>query len=219
MTRYKVGDGGNHIEIANTWRVLDVGSGQAPHPRADVLLEKYLEDDRHRSGDGVDRSDPRLVIGDAQAMPFADASFDYIIASHIAEHVDDPVALARELSRVGRAGYLETPGWLADILLREEFHIWRVHRRGDRLEFECVKNKRPVPVISDVFYAALYACVPREGHWTPNPSNRVLRLGLRAIQRALGLAIRLPLIRPRFYMALEWKGRIEVSVRDGGRTV
>jgi SAM-dependent methyltransferase len=109
VTRFEVGDAGRTVDIDPGWRVLDVGSGQAPHPRADVLLEKYVEDDWHRAGGTVDCRDPRLVVGDAAAMPFADREFDYVIASHIAEHVDDPVGLCRELARVGAAGYLETP--------------------------------------------------------------------------------------------------------------
>lgn len=214
MTRFEVGDAGRTVDIDPGWHVLDVGSGQAPHPRADVLLEKYVEDDWHRAGGTVDCRDPRLVVGDAAAMPFADREFDYVIASHIAEHVDDPVGLCRELARVGAAGYLETPGWLGDMLLREPFHIWRVRRRGDVLVFTRVTDPRPLGLIGDAFYAALYATVRRDGHWTPNPTFTPLRFALKGVRRALALAIRAPGIRPLFYLCFEWKGPIQVEVED-----
>ena len=37
-----------------------------------------------------------------------------MIASHIAEHVDDPDAFCRELARASKAGYIETPSPRAD---------------------------------------------------------------------------------------------------------
>jgi SAM-dependent methyltransferase len=41
---------------------------------------------------------------DAAALPFADASFDGVIANHMLYHVDDPDAVLREFARVLRPG-------------------------------------------------------------------------------------------------------------------
>lgn len=212
MSRYEVGNARHIIEIDDGWRVLDVGSGQNPHPRANVLLEKFLDDHRHRSGAIVDKRDPRLVIGDATAMPFGDKEVDYVIASHIAEHVDDPAALCRELIRVAHAGYVETPGWLADMLLREEFHVWRVRRRGRGLEFQPVVRARPLGVFADLFYASLYATVDRAGHWTLKSKNPLVAHALGLLRRVLARAIRLPGICGLMYTKLEWSGEFPVWV-------
>ncbi|GAA2633076.1 hypothetical protein Adu01nite_13160 [Paractinoplanes durhamensis] len=41
---------------------------------------------------------------DAGALPFADGSFDMVIANHMLYHVDDPAAVLREFARVSRPG-------------------------------------------------------------------------------------------------------------------
>jgi hypothetical protein len=213
VTFYVAGDCGHRVWIEDGWRVLDVGSGQSPHPRADVLLEKFPDDNLHRAGDGVDTRDARLVIGDACAMPFADGEFDYVIASHIAEHVVDPAAFCREVARVGRRGYIETPGWAADVLLRESFHVWRVRIRGRGLNFERVFDPRPLGVIADVFYALVYADVRREGHWTPRSRSPLVRRILARVRWVMTRIIWAPRVRERFYMEFEWDGPFDVVVR------
>ena len=213
---FTAGDCLHRIWICDGWRVLDVGSGQSPHPRADVLLERYPEENRHRAGDPIDVSDPRLVVGDACDMPFADAEFDFVIASHIAEHVDDPRAFCRELARVGHRGYIETPGWLGDMLLREEFHLWRVRKRNDGLDFEAVANPRPLGWVADAFYALLYAGVAREGHRTLLATRRPGRMVLSIIRRTMTRLIWLPWVRDRIYMRFEWSGPFPVTVRNLG---
>jgi hypothetical protein len=211
VTLYEAGNAGHQVEIAASWRVLDVGSGQNPHPRADVLLDKFVEDNLHRSGAAV-VADERLVVGDALEMPFADRQFDYVIASNIAEHVDDPAGLCRELMRVGRAGFIETPGWLGDMLLREPFHLWRVRARSGGLDFRAVVRARPLGPVADCFYACLYATVEREGHRTLRSVNPLLNRGLWLLRRALARAIRLPGIRPRMYTIVEWSDGFPVWV-------
>jgi SAM-dependent methyltransferase len=49
-----------------------------------------------------DRKDAGLtfVECDAQALPFADSSFDYVFSYHMLEHVRDPRAVVSEMSRV-----------------------------------------------------------------------------------------------------------------------
>lgn len=214
MTFYDVGDCGHRVWIADGWRVLDVGSGQSPHPRADVLLEKFPDDNVHRAGDAIDRADPRLVIGDALAMPFADGEFDYVIASHIAEHVQDPAAFCREVARVGTRGYIETPGWLGDILLRESFHVWRVRHSGRGLDFQRVANPRPLGPLADAFYALVYADVRREGHWTPRSRSPLVRRILARVRWAMVKLIWAPWVRDRIYMVFEWEGAFPVRVRE-----
>jgi hypothetical protein len=52
--------------------------------------------------------------------------------------VDDPLAFCRESQRVARRGYIETPGWLGDLVLRVDHHRWRVSR--DRRGLRSVRS-------------------------------------------------------------------------------
>jgi demethylmenaquinone methyltransferase/2-methoxy-6-polyprenyl-1,4-benzoquinol methylase len=58
-----------------------------------------------------------LVQGEAEHLPFADASFDALTFTYLLRYVDEPRATMRELARVlrpgGRIGYLEfgVPPW------------------------------------------------------------------------------------------------------------
>lgn len=215
-TTISVGHAGRRLAIEDGWRVLDVGSGHNPAARADVLLERLPDDDWERGGGSMDAADPRLVIGDACAMPFGDHSFDFIIASHIAEHVEDPTALCRELVRVGRAGYIETPGWLGDIILREDYHRWRVRRRGAGLHFKRVPDgARPLGSLGEAVYALMYAGEHRPGHRTLRPRNRGAGWLARQGARVLGRIWRLPGIRSRMYTCFEYRGPFPVTVDDG----
>jgi len=208
-----VGQAGRRVRIADAWRVLDVGSGHHPHPRANTLLERFPDDDAERGGAAV-TADPRLVIGDAQSMPFDDGAFDYVIASHVAEHVEDPAAFCGELTRVARAGYIETPGWLGDILLREPFHRWRVRRTQTKLRFDRVTEDRQFGHLADVVYAVVYIGIARPGHRTWIPRRLVTRLIARAVRYLAGRILLLPGIRPLFYMEFEWHEAIAVAVVD-----
>jgi SAM-dependent methyltransferase len=66
--------------------------------------------------------------GDATRLPFADATFDRIIASEVLEHIPDDTAAFRELARVLKPGgtlAVTVPAWLAERVcwaLSDEFH-------------------------------------------------------------------------------------------------
>ena len=61
-------------------------------------------------------------------MPFKDKEFDFIIASHVAEHVEDISFFFNELARVGKKGYIEVPTRLEDNLVFEnkKAHVWHL---------------------------------------------------------------------------------------------
>lgn len=66
--------------------------------------------------------------GDATRLPFADGSFDRIIASEVMEHIPDDVAALDELTRVLRPGgtmAITVPAWLPEKLcwaLSDAYH-------------------------------------------------------------------------------------------------
>lgn len=106
--------------------VLDLGSGQDPHPRANILCDKFVVDASERSCGAGLLIDRPLVLADATSTPFPDASFDFVFCSHLLEHMQDPAALIKELVRIGRRGYIETPSKTYEKLYGWDFHHWYV---------------------------------------------------------------------------------------------
>jgi hypothetical protein len=113
----------------DTGLVLEVGSGENPHPRSNILVDRYRSDNTERSGDLL--IDRPLVIADGHHLPFCDQAFSYIICSHILEHMDDPAQFARELQRTGEAGYIGSPSEIAERLFHWSFHRWYVNLLDD----------------------------------------------------------------------------------------
>jgi hypothetical protein len=148
------------IPVTSGMRVLDLGSGAFPNPRADVLCDRELIDSRHRAGLPIVVDRP-TVVADAGALPFRDGAFDFAIASHLAEHLLDPASFCKELSRVARAGYIETPSPVADVLLHEEYHLWRVSSANGELRFLRKGERSALQArLTDPFYFVLNAGQP-----------------------------------------------------------
>lgn len=110
-----------HCPVDKDALVLEVGSGGNPYPRANVLLDAY-EETIERVETSLVRDRP-LVMGFVERLPFKDKAFDFIIASHVLEHSVAPESFLRELVRVGKAGYLETPD-----AFFERINPFRYHR-------------------------------------------------------------------------------------------
>mgnify|MGYP006095687443 FL=1 len=51
-----------------------------------------------------------------QKLPFKDKEFDYVILSHVLEHVPNLIEFVQEVERISKAGYIELPTKLADNL-------------------------------------------------------------------------------------------------------
>ncbi len=105
--------------------VLEIGSGHNPKARSDVLCDKFIADDEQRGGTIV--TDRPIVEADGQFLPFADRAFDYVICSHVLEHVEDPAQLIAELERVARRGYIETPSEIGERIYGWHYHNWVVN--------------------------------------------------------------------------------------------
>ena len=87
-------------------KVLDIGPGHWPFARADVSV------------DMVDAPGAKNLIKCDVAnepLPFADKEFDFVYARHIIEDMYNPFPLIKEMSRVGKAGYIETPSPIAEL--------------------------------------------------------------------------------------------------------
>ena len=91
-------------------RVLEIGPGHDPFAGVTHLLERNIADGRERGGNAlIVPTAAKLIVGEAMVLPFATASFDFVYASHVLEHVEDPTAACGEMMRVAKAGYIDTP--------------------------------------------------------------------------------------------------------------
>ena len=121
------------LNIPSQARVLDVGSGHNPHPRANVVVDKYVDDNYHRAGNLKVLNKQEFISADGENLPFKDKEFDYVICNHVLEHVDNPKQFLAELSRVGKRGYIETPSLLGEHLIPKPSHKWLLLDINDKL--------------------------------------------------------------------------------------
>ena len=71
-------------------------------------------------------------------MPFESKEFDFVYCSHVLEHVDNPELACKELMRVAKRGYIETPKKAKDLWLNTakiSNHRWSVDAVNDVLTF------------------------------------------------------------------------------------
>jgi len=104
--------------------VLDVGGGNNPHPRANIVVDKFPISNYHRSGNLKILKTQKFVVADGENLPFKDKTFDYVISSHVLEHVNNPSIFLEEISRVGKRGYIEAPSLIGEYLIPKKSHKW-----------------------------------------------------------------------------------------------
>src|SRR2546423_1432330 len=138
-------------ELPPQARVVDVGGGASPFPRADYVLDAVAFGERASLGEldlggGRRYSEDtwvRLDLCDHRPWPFADGFFDFAVCSHLLEDVRDPLWVCHELCRVAKAGYVEFPSRVAEQSLGVEHpcyagyhhHRWLITKNAKGLEF------------------------------------------------------------------------------------
>ena len=110
------------------WNVLDIGCGYSPHPAASTICDVQDFEKNYL--------DKKFVQLKEKKFPFKDKEFDFVIASHVIEHVEDVDFFIKELQRVAKKGYIEVPTKLEDNLVFENKndHVWH-------MDFDDVNNK------------------------------------------------------------------------------
>lgn len=111
--------------IASEHLILDIGTGSGQ------IAANLSHSGQLISCDIVDQRASALqvpFVRCAQALPFADNSFDRVISNHVIEHVDNPGLHLREIHRILKPDgvvYLATPNRLWPY----EFHtrLWLLH--------------------------------------------------------------------------------------------
>ena len=113
------------------WKILDIGCGYNASKYATTISDVIDLSVHYKNKSFVKISDKKL--------PFNDKEFDYVILSHVLEHVPNINEFTQEVERIAKAGYIELPTKLADNLVigcdEEDIgHKWW-------LEFDDVKNQ------------------------------------------------------------------------------
>ena len=118
----------NLLKNNNSWKILDIGCGYSAHSNASVICD--VQDLSHFY------KDKKFIQLNEKTLPFKDKEFDFVIASHVLEHVDDVGFFIKELERISSKGYIELPTILEDNLVFEnkKDHVWH-------MEFEDIKNE------------------------------------------------------------------------------
>jgi len=92
------------------WRYLGVD-------RSEPMIRRALEPVESssalsaREGTAFEPGDVQFLIGDANSLPFRDATFDLVLCNSVLHHIHDPSRLLAEIGRVAKSG--------AAILLRD----------------------------------------------------------------------------------------------------
>jgi len=100
------------------WNVLDIGCGYSANEYASVIADVQDFSNFYK--------EKKFIKITNKQLPFKDNEFDFIIASHVIEHVEDFQYFIREIERVAKQGYIELPSRLGDNLVFENIkeHIW-----------------------------------------------------------------------------------------------
>ena len=114
------------LQENTSWKILDIGCGYTAHKNANVVCDVQDLSSIYKEKDFV-----KLT---SNILPFKDKEFDFVIASHVIEHVKDVEIFIKELQRVSSKGYIELPTKLEDNLVFEnkKDHIWHMEFDDDK---------------------------------------------------------------------------------------
>ena len=126
LTRYD-------LKIGKNEKVLEVGGGHNPHPRSNVVVDKFVDTNYHRHSDIKVLKNQQFIQADGENLPFKDKEFDYIICNQVLEHVENPDIFLKEQARVGKRGYLETPSVIGEYLFPKESHKWLILEHENKI--------------------------------------------------------------------------------------
>jgi len=87
--------------------VLEVGPGRKPFSKATEFVD-------WRSFKELDGKPVHALNINQDMLPLGDKSFEFVYCRHTLEDLYNPLLVCREMNRVGKAGYIETPSPIAE---------------------------------------------------------------------------------------------------------
>ena len=121
--------------------MLEVGPGGNPHPRANVLLEKIFDDKEialaQRGFSSELKTKKTIIFYNGEKFPFKDNEFDYVICTHVLEHIpySELENFILELQRVAKAGFIEFPAIFYELINHQSVHLWYMNYRDNTILF------------------------------------------------------------------------------------
>ena len=126
---------------------MDIGCGHGANKFANIIC-----DVQDLSKHYPNKKFIRLI---EKKLPFKDKEFDFVISSHVIEHVEDVEFFIKELERISKQGYIELPTMLEDNLVFEnkKDHIW--HMDFNDVDFKLLISRKvqyfePVLTVSSI---------------------------------------------------------------------
>ena len=118
----------NLLSTKKDWKILDIGCGYSANNYATTICDVQDLSNFYK--------DRNFVILENNDLPFDDNHFDFVISSHVMEHVKDLEHFIKEIERVSKKGYIELPTKLEDNLVFEnkKEHLWQ-------MDFDDVNHK------------------------------------------------------------------------------
>ena len=110
-----------YLSQKKNWKILDIGCGYTANKYSTHIADTQDFSNLYK--------DKKFTHIKEKKLPFADKEFNFIIASHVLEHVEDIEYFIKELERVANSGYIEVPTRLEDNLVdvNEKAHIWWIN--------------------------------------------------------------------------------------------
>ena len=129
------------------WQILDIGCGYSANEFATTICDVQDLSNFYK--------DKSFVKLENKKLPFNDDQFDFVIASHVMEHVEDLEFFIGELERISKKGYIELPTKLEDNLVFEnkKDHLW--HMDFDDVNLKLLISKKiqflnPILTVSSI---------------------------------------------------------------------
>ena len=100
------------------WNVLDIGCGYTANKHATIVADAKDLSNFYKDKKFIKITDKKL--------PFKDNEFNFVVTSHVIEHIKDFQFFIKEIERISKQGYIELPTRLGDNLVFENLkdHIW-----------------------------------------------------------------------------------------------
>jgi ubiquinone/menaquinone biosynthesis C-methylase UbiE len=110
-----------YLSQKKDWKILDIGCGYTANKYSTHVAEtqdfSYLYKDK------------KFTHIKDKKLPFSYKEFNFVIVSHVVEHINNIEYFIKELERVANSGYIEVPTRLEDNLVdvSEKAHIWWIN--------------------------------------------------------------------------------------------